>query len=253
MKRLLTILLTILPLCVLAQENDVKPFTADRPGAVGGVDILPKGRLQLETGFGWERYNMSDYDITFWSLNSSLIRFGISDHAELRFQAERLLAVEDGEHTNGFANVAIGTKVSLFDGWKVFPAVAMQADVMVPGSKDAPFMPTEWGGHLGLLFEHHLTSWLAFGYEGDMDWLDSGRPIYLYGASFVFKPNDRLTFILDEFNETAYGKTDSFVELSACWMLSKRVQIDISSDIYLNYPGHYNCQRIGLAWQITKK
>ena len=64
---------------------------------------------------------------------------------------------------------------------------------------------------------------------------------------------DRLTFILDEFNETAYGKTDSFVELSACWMLSKRVQIDISSDIYLNYPGHYNCLRIGLAWQITKK
>ena len=253
MKRLLTLLLMTLSLCAFAQESDVMPFTADRPGAIGGVDILPKGRLQLETGFGWERYNMPYYDITYWTLNSSLIRFGISDYAELRFEAERLLAVEDGEHTNGFANVAIGTKFRLFDGWKVFPAVSMQADVLVPGGKNSPFLPTDWGGHLGLLFEHNLTSWLAFGYEGDMDWFDSGRPIYLYGVSFVFTPNDRLTFILDEYNETVFGKTDSFVELSASWMLSKRVQIDISSDIYLNYPGHYNNLRLGLAWQITKR
>ena len=62
-------------------------FTADRPGATTGVDVLPKGRLQLESGFALEHTNLDAPSENKWTFNTSMLRWGFSDYAELRLQA----------------------------------------------------------------------------------------------------------------------------------------------------------------------
>ena len=91
MKKVIVLLLvTLLPLLALAQSEEAG-FTADRPGATTGVDVLPKGRVQWETGFGYERTKVvEDVAVTTWTVNSSLLRWGISESAELRLQADYL-------------------------------------------------------------------------------------------------------------------------------------------------------------------
>jgi len=256
MKQLLFLLLCFVSSspCVQAQEEQPADFTSDRPGATAGVDILPKGRFQWETGMGWSRTKYDGLTYTLWTLNTSLLRWGFSDYAELQIGADRLLESVEGERTGGFANVLIGTKVKLFDGWKALPLISLGANLWVPGGKDSEFMPHEWGGEISLLFDHPLNSWLTLGYESALAWYeDTRRPTFFYGGCLSFKPTSRLTLIIDEYNNSTSEGTDSWIELSAGFQVSKRMQVDIGTDIWLNYPKDFQNLTIGLSWQLTKR
>ena len=92
---------------------------------------MPKGRVQWETGIGYERSKMDGPAAKTWTLNNSLLCWGISESAELRLQADYLYSSCEGVHTNGLSNVAIGTKVKLYDGWGGFvPALPKRTDIV---------------------------------------------------------------------------------------------------------------------------
>ncbi len=152
----IAIFLFFLPLSVLAQSEGTG-FTADRPGATTGPDVIPKGRQQWETGVGYQHIRMEGLETYSWTLNTTLLRFGISDYAELRLQGDWNKTGGDIYKYNGPANVAIGTKVRLFDGWKFVPEVSLLGNVYVP-SKHYDLMPDNWSGELDLLCQNQLTS-----------------------------------------------------------------------------------------------
>ena len=269
----------ILPLCALAQSEEEADFTADRPGATTGVDVLPKGRVQWETGFGYERTKVvEDVAVTTWTLNSSLLRWGISESAELRLQADYLYSSIEGTHVKGFSNVAFGTKVKLFEGWKAankreqngactdsaereqarlkakaVPTISLLCNIFIPSSSDDDFLPEEWSGQMGLLFQNELTSWLSLGYEADLTWYGGTKPIFFWGACLGFQLNDRLSLMAEEYNYHYDGFHENWVELGAAYMLTPRLQLDLATDIYLNYPKRYFNLMVGIAWQITKR
>ncbi|MCR5131375.1 MAG: transporter [Prevotella sp.] len=250
MNRLLSLLIALLPLCAFAQEE--VGFTADRPGATTGVDVLPKGRFQWETGVAWERSKLDGPAETTWTINNSLLRLGLSEHAELRLQADYLCSSVEGCHYNGFSDVAIGTKVKLFEGWKAVPEVALLANVLIPGSDDSHYLPQEWGCQLGLAFQNQLTPRLALSYEGDLIWSDDSKPSAFYGLCLSFDLTDRLFLCLEEYNNHNSDGTECWSELSLGYMLTPRLQLDLGSDISLSHPNRYHNLMFGLSWQITK-
>jgi hypothetical protein len=249
--RVIAIVLSFLPLSAFAQSEEAG-FTADRPGATTGVDVLPKGRLQWETGVGYQHINTEGLKTYSWTLNTSLLRYGISDYAELRFQGDWNKTGGDILDYNGPVNVAIGTKVRLFDGWKIVPAVSLLGNVYVP-STHYDLMPNNWSGQMGLLFQNQLTPWLSLGYEGDIFWFDNSDPYYFYGFCLGFTVSDRWQLMAEEYNNVYDEDTENWLELGAAYQLSNRVQLDISTDIYFNEPKSFWNVSIGVAWQITKK
>jgi len=246
----LLFLITLLPLCAIAQEEE--GFTADRPGATNGTDVLPKGRFQWETGIGWERSKIDDVTATTWTINTSLLRWGFSEHAELRLQGDWLTKSVEDEHFSGLSNIAIGTKVKLFEGWKAIPVISLIANVFVPGSDDSDYLPQNWGGQVGLAFQNELTPWLSLGYDGELIWCDDSRPTAFFGASLSFQVNDRLSLMVEEYNNNDRDGTACWMELGAAWQLSNYVQLDVATDISLQHPSRFANVMVGLAWQITK-
>jgi len=249
MNRLLTILVVFLPLLATAQEEG--GFTADRPGATTGVDVLPQGRVQWETGMSWERSKL-DEPTTTSVAGTTMLRWGFSQTAELRLQADYLYASADGYHDSGLSNVSIGTKVRLYEGMKAVPAVSLLAHVLVPGGGDATFLPQEWGGQLGLLFQNQLTSSLSLGYEGDLIWSDDSRPVAFFGLCLGATLSDRLSLAVEEYNYNTSDGTECWSEVALAWQLSPRLQLDLATDIHLQHPGRYHNVLFGVAWQITK-
>jgi hypothetical protein len=247
--KVIALLIALLPLPIWAQSEEAG-FTADRPGATTGTDVLPKGRLQWETGMGFEHAEQDGLTVKTWLLNTSMLRWGFSDYAELRLQGDWLYNSCEGVHNNGLANLAIGTKAKLFDGWKAVPAIALLGNVFIPGSNN--YLPEDWGGQIGLLFENQLTDRLSLGYEGDMIWNDSSRPTIFYGLCLGLALNGGWQLIAEEYNSNTSFGTDSWVELGAAWQCSNRVQLDVSTDIYLNAPKDFWNLQVGIAWQITK-
>jgi len=236
----------------VAFSQDDAGFTADRPGATTSPDVLPKGRLQWETGVAWERDRIGDPATTAWTPNTSMLRWGFSDYAELRLQGSYITMTDGEETTAGLADLSIGTKVRLFDGWKAVPAISLLANLYVPGGSDSNFLPQEWGGQIGLLFQNQLTPWLSLGYEGDLIWSDNSRPAAFYGVCLGFALSDRLSLAVEEYNNSSAGETECFSEISLGYQISPRVQIDLGTDISLNYPTRYHNLMLGVAWQITK-
>ncbi len=234
-------------------QEEAAPFTCDRPGAITGVDVMPQGRLQWETYLGWERDRIEDPAITTWTLHSSMLRYGISSTAELRLQANYSLAHFDGANTNGLSDLLIGTKVRLFDGWKAVPAIGLLANVYVPGNSHSDFLPEDWGGTLGLLFQNELTPWLSLYYEGDLTWSDTSRPEIFFAVGLGFQVSESVWLGIDQFNQNTSDGTYCWSELSVGWQVSPRIQLDLATDISLQYPARYHCLLVGLSWQLTKK
>ena len=249
--KIIALLFALFPLLALAQSEEAG-FTADRPGATTGVDVLPKGRLQWEMGMGYQQVRQNGATSYIWTLNTTLLRFGISDYAELRLQGD--WKKEGGEifDYNGSENVAIGAKAKLFDGWKFVPAVSLLGNIIIP-SKRYDNMPNNWSSQMGLLCQNQLTSWLSLGYEGDLIWFDSEKPIIFYGACLGFALNDRWQLIAEEYNYRYPDNTENWMELGVAWQLSRRVQIDVNTDVYLNDFKSFWSIAVGVAGQITKK
>ena len=255
--RLVTLFFALLPVMVMAQREE-RGFTADRPGVTTGVEVLPKGRFQWETGMAYEHSRFDGPLATTWVLNSSLIRYGISRSAELRLQGDFLHTSCEGTHTNSFSNIAIGTKTILFEGWKAFPAVSLLSTILVSGDfipsfggeEEDSYLPKEWGGQMGLLFQNELTWWCSLGYEADLIWSDSARPTLFWGASLTFQLNNRLTLMAEEYNDNGPDGHENWVEVGAAYMLTPRLQLDLASDISLHHTKRYFNIMAGIAWQI---
>ncbi|MCR4921017.1 MAG: transporter [Bacteroidaceae bacterium] len=227
-------------------------FTADRPGATTGTDVLPRGRVQWESGVAWERSKLDGATATTWTLNTSLFRWGFSDFAELRLQADYLSGRCGGIHTSGFSDVALGTKARLFDGWKSVPAISLLANVLLPGGSDADYLPQHFGGQMGLLFQNQFASWCSLGYEADLVWSDSRRPTVFFGLCLSFSLSDRLSLVVEQYNTNTSDNTECWSELSLAYQLTPPLQLDLGTDLSLNHFGDYRNAMIGVAWQITK-
>lgn len=234
---------------VYAQE-DVS-FTADRPGATTGTDVIPKGRFQWETGFGYEKSTFSSTRVENWTINNSLFRYGISDYAELRFQIDEMCTHTNDGSFGGIANLMLGTKISLCEGAGVLPSISLMGNLYIPGGKESKYLPQNLGSSMDLLFNNELCSWISLGYQVGLSWCDNAKPTTFAGACFEVTPTKKFSFFIEEYN-FFYDETECYMEVGASYLLHPRLQIDLATDFDLKHMKSYHNLSFGIAWQITK-
>ena len=259
MEKKVRILTAVLSVCAgllsvsAGAQTEAAEFTADRPGATTGPSVLPRGRVQLETGIGWERVGFDNNWTTNWTANTSLLRWGFSDFAELRVQGDFLVMDEGNGPRFRMDNVIVGTKAKLYEGGRILPETSLIANVLIPGPRGSVFLTEHWGGQVGLLFENTLAPWCSLGYEVDMILRGQPKPDVFFGFCLGFEPWERITLQLEEFNLAGESPISCWAELSGAWRVSKRVQLDLSADFSLNAPQRYILLMFGVSWQITKR
>lgn len=235
-----------------AVAQDEVGFTADRPGALTGPDVLPRGRVQWETGVGGEFSKVETPSTTSWTINSSMLRWGFSDFAELRVQGDYIYSEADGKTKHGFGDLIIGTKAKLFEGSKFLPAISLLANVLVAGEHRDENQPRHTGAHMGLLFSHELSSRCSLGYEADLIWSGKLHPTAFFGVGLSFSLGDRITLSVEEFNYSRPEGIECWSELSMAYQLSRRVQLDLGTDFFLNAPAQYHNLMLGVTWQLNQ-
>ena len=240
MKSILPVITLLLALqSIGAKAQDEGGFTADRPGALTGTDVLPLGRIQWETGASWELSRLDSPSVTTWTINTSMLRWGFSDFAELRIQGDYLINVSNGNTRHEFDNLTIGTKAKLSEGSGILPAVSLLANVIV-----------STGAQMCLLFSNELTPWCSLAYEADLIWSGKGRPTAFFGLGLGFSLGERFSIQLEEFNYFRPHVTECWSELSFAYQLSGRLQLDIGTDISLNSPAKSHNLMLGVSWQL---
>ncbi|MBQ7420409.1 MAG: transporter [Prevotella sp.] len=249
-------MIALIPVCLMAQE-ETADFTSDLFGSVTTVDILPKGRLQWETYVAYEHSSMYGLKSDTWTVNYSVLRYGISNAVELCMQGSWLYSTIDHEHESGFSNLAVGFKTRLFEGWKAAPAISLRGWLFVPGGKNADFLPEHFGCQWDLIFYNRLASWCDVSYTGTMIWDDNSRPTTFWGANFNFLLSDRLTFSVEQSNyyygDDAEDRWQPWTSVCLSYQVHPRVELGVTSDMSLKYPKRFWDLALGVAWQLTKK
>lgn len=106
--------------CALSAHAEEEAISTDRPDFVESSDVVGKGRFQIETGVAFDRDSQDGVKARLRS-TPTLLRIGISDNLELRFETDGALRLSTEEagvtsRVYGHADLAIGVKWHVQDG-----------------------------------------------------------------------------------------------------------------------------------------
>lgn len=109
-------------------------LNADRPGFTTGTAVVGHGVFQFESGFSFGREGDGAH---VFSAPSPLIRIGVGDRFEMRFQSEGYLSTtgdnaNGGVRRSGLSDSAAGVKWRLWDEKRLLPALAIVPSLSLP-------------------------------------------------------------------------------------------------------------------------
>ena len=255
--RQLFLIIALLPVCVMAQEEEPEPFTTDLFGGISAPDVMPKGRVQWETYVGYTHSTMYDVKTDLWNINSSLLRFGVLKNIELFMMGTLAHINLEGEKETGVADLSVGVKAKLFDGWKAIPSIGVRGFLYLPGGEDHPFMPEKCAYQVDLMFDNPITSWFDIGYMASLLWDDNESPTFYGGIDFNFTLSEKFALTLEQANfylPPEYEKRyQPWASATLTCQIHPRVQLGITTDVFLEHISQYRNVMLGVAWQLTKK
>lgn len=255
--RQLFLMIALMPVCVMAQEEETEDFTTDLFGGISSPDVLPKGRLQWETFAGYDHSTMYDVKDDLWTINSSTLRYGIRKDMELFLMGALVHSNIEGDKETNFANLAVGFKTKLFDGWKAVPAIGLRGILYFPGGEEHRFLPEKFAYEVDLLFDNPITSWFDIGYMASLIWDDYESPTFYGGVDLNFTLSDKFSMTLEQanyyFSKEMEERFQPWAEITLCYQVHPRVQLGIVTDFNLRHFKDYQSVALGVAWQLTKK
>jgi hypothetical protein len=258
-------LLAALPLLAVsgagaAEEDDI---ATDRPDFVESSNVVGKGRLQVETSIAGERNNEDGVrDISYSS--PTLLRIGVSEALELRFETDgRIVAkTEDlasgaSSTQRGFGDLSIGVKwhaqdeqgyrpslgfllhadldsgSAAFRGHGVRPSLRMAAEWELPNDMSLGVMP-------GIAYESgdaggHYASGI-FGIVLGKSWNDRFRTFAEISAPAIARARN--------------GGTEASADIGAAWLINRNFQVDTAFSRGLNRRTPDFAWTVGLSFRM---
>ena len=249
-KRLLLIALVFI--CGLCHAQEELPaISADRPGALTGTDVMPLHKLQWETGMGYESTKGGTQTLT---LNNTLLRFGLFENAELRIGTDFLMWNDRQamEPSFGLVPLTIGMKTRFYEGTGYLPSISMLAELKSPHVGTKELLPAHLAPSLHLLFEHTFTDWLGICYNVGAEWDgDTASPTTYLGFGVYFDITEQIGTFVETYNYIHPEGNQYLTQFGLTWLVSRRVQLDLSGDLDFQNLGKFYVISGGVAWLIN--
>lgn len=259
----LAVLLSCAAAPALAQEKQ-EPLVSDRPDLVESSEVVGKGRVQLETGVLVERERSADERGRTYT-TPTLLRVGISDSVELRFESEgrtiehsRDKASGERSTVAGYADTSIGFSWHVQDGQGMRPSVAVLASAELPtGSKrvggDGVRPSLRVVGEWDLPGELQLGLMPGLATENKDE--SNGRYTYgIFGAVLEKTFSERLHgftgLSLPQIGRSRHGGTQASLDVGAAYYLSDDLQVDTMFSRGLNHRTPYASFTVGLSMRL---
>lgn len=242
---------------VQAPPEDPPIFT-DRPGFLFAPTVVPRGRLQFETGLPTlTLVRDSGDEVRDWSY-PVLVRYGLTGGLELRASLPTWNDLHDetgpgSSDESGFGDSEVGVKLQLpeLSGGPL----ALQASLRLPTGED-PFTTDEIGGSVFLLHGRDLgeSFWLQTMLGATYAPIDGGDDVS-YGtiAALVSHPiADRWSGYVEGTVLPGLQSTpdQSYLGGALVWTATDDLQCDLSADFGLDEDAADVIAAAGLSWRF---
>jgi hypothetical protein len=244
--------LSLLFICVqaIAQTPEI---STDRPDQSNTPLLIPKGALQIETGFIVEKQKTLLFTQRNFTYNNTLLRFGINDHFEVRLNTlyQGVSASSDMTPSNGFGPVSVGLKIKLADERGLWPQTSILSHINLR-SGTTQFKPSHTSNDITLACSHELNERLSLTYNFGVKW-DGESPVAttLYALSFAFDITDKLAAFVESYAFLPEErKSDQRIDAGITYNINPLLQWDLSGGLGVSENAPDNFLSTGLSIRL---
>lgn len=232
-------------LCAGLQAWADDAISPDRPDFTNGPDVLPAGRLQIETSGAWQRDASTRLRST-----PTLLRLGVGRDLELRLETDGALRQRNPD-ASGRGDLAVGFKWQMQDGDEAKPGLGWLFRMQTP-SGSGPFKGQGLRPGLSFLAQWELPAGYSLGTMAGafVDRNDDGQryTAALLSASFGIPLGEKLHGFAEiagqQLASNHSGGNVVTAGTGVAWQLMDDVQLDTAVFRGLNH------HTPGWAWTV---
>lgn len=228
-------------------------LVTDRPDQTESATVVPRGLLQVETGYLYTR----DGDVDSHAAPGTLFRIGLGGRTELRLGHAGVMGTEG---RRGAGDSELGTKINLIpraDGWR--PELAILGGLSLP-TGDSRFSSDGADPSFLVAFAHELAPRLALGYNAGAVWESStdspGRDAFVvYSLALGIGVTDRLGAFLEVFGDRQFADEIAAgvsADAGLTFLLTDVLQLDVSVGRGLRGPADDLFVGTGLSLRLPR-
>lgn len=243
------LLLPLILITSLGFAQDTEPIQTDRPDQTETPALTPKGMFQVETGFSFQKNDeVSKTNI----LPSTLWKYGVNDHFELRLITEFVSEKFGSETTSGLNPILIGCKIKIAEEKGFWPKTSFIGHISLPNAASTDFKTEFHAPEFRFVMQHTLSKRMSFSYNLGAEWDGfSAEPTFIYTLATGVSITEKIGSYIEFFgfapqNDTANHSFDGGIT----YLINNNFMLDLSSGIGItdNAPEHYVA--VGFSFRI---
>ena len=233
MKFKLSIFASFLLYSSFCLSQDLPSIQTDRPDQTECPFITPKGYLQFENGFSYEKVDRNSQEFVTPSI---LTKFGINDHFELRLITEFSMQENDSEKISGINPVLVGFKVRLLEEKGIVPTTSFIGHLGLPKLASSELKATYYSPEFRFTMQHTLSDKQTLSYNLGAEWDgETPEPTFIYTLTTGFSFTEKIGGYIEIFGFIPQiEKPDHRFDGGLTYLLNPNHQLDISAGFGLS-------------------
>jgi hypothetical protein len=230
-KKLLAIVILCTHVQILYAQNAEK-IEPDRPGRSQTPFVVPKGKLQVETGFEWKKEDDDQHEIQHPEL---VIKYGILKHLEIR---TRLLSVTDkfkqtSTTQSGLEPIEVGVKALITEAKGIVPHSSFSAQIGLPRAASKNYTANKVFPKLRLNLENELSEKLYLEYNVGAEWDgENNNPQWLVSVSPHLEIGEKFQIFAETFTDMQVAEAPEVsVDAGLLYYLTKNFALDLAGGL----------------------
>ncbi len=236
----------------LVQFANAQDIVTDRPDQTESSSTVPKGSLQIETGFllGFTEGNVSIGDERQILAPSNLFRLGLADGFELRVVSQ-IESLKSGTNKVrlGISDLEVGFKVQILKKENVNTEIAYLSHLIIP-TGSILLTGDSFGTVNKLSIAHDINEQMSIGYNIGYNHFGTGKGDLTYSVALGVGVTDQLGVYIEPYGDLAEFET--FVanaDAGITYLLRPNFQLDFSFGFGIT--DRMNYVATGFSWNIN--
>jgi hypothetical protein len=252
----IVVCLLVFSLVLNAQEGEVPALITDRPDLTESANIVPKGALQIETGFVFEGDKSRDLKESNFSMFTTLLRYGVNEYFELRLGSSLNMKTTEvgGESASifGVNYVDVGMKFNMVEGDGLKPQIAFLTMVIIPKSGEEEYSPEYLTPSLALAFSQGLSKKFSLGYNIGAVWNGlTAKPAAKYSVALAYSLAEKLGSFVEIYGYFPQDEQGvNIFDFGFTYLLRPNLQLDASAGFGLSEVSPDYFVNAGISWRI---
>jgi hypothetical protein len=234
------------------EKDSDGPISTDRPTFTPACTVVPKGRLQFESGWTFNAERTSQTHATVYDFPELAARYGLTDRVEFRmfwsgetYTDERVPRRRPLRSIDGPGDTEVGFKWQLFTEDKErkwIPTTALITSVIAPTGGSSAYSSETAEPYVNLIYGWNLTEKLLLcGSNGYLGIREQGSPNLLprtynlqrWHQSVVafYTPAERVTLFYEwyilMFTNASDNRPLSYMDSGLLYQLTPNIQLDV--------------------------